>query len=116
MAVLWCAFLVCFYGKPLTWGVLARFGVRVGFGQVKGPVGWVWLVKQTLYISWVVAGWFGWLCLRGMALREVLQEGWYAGPLRVAGLMLRSANQRTQRLAGPVAWAPCIIYARGDAP
>ena len=51
--------MVCFYGKPLTWGVLARFGVRVGFGQVKGPVGWVWLVKQTLYVPWVVAGWFG---------------------------------------------------------
>lgn len=64
--------MVCFYGKPLTWGVLARFGVRVGFGQVKGPVGWVWLVKQTLYVPWVVAGWFGWLCLRGMAQREVL--------------------------------------------
>ena len=88
----------------------------MGFGQVKGPVGWVWLVKQTLYISWVVAGWFGWLCFRGMALREVLQEGWYAGSLRVAGLMLRSANQRTQRLAGPLLWDPCIIYARGDAP
>ena len=70
-------FLVCFYGKPLTWGVLARFGVRVGLGQVKGPLGWVWLAKQTLYVPWVVAGWFGWLCLRGimMALREVLQEG-----------------------------------------
>lgn len=84
--MLWRAFLVYFHGELSTRGVLARFGVWVGSRLVKGFLRARWLVEQLVYVVWVDAGWFGWVWLRGTALREVLQRGLQGEPTQVGDL------------------------------